>query len=135
MAKATRKEARLALVTLFDADATFNEVLGYAPTSFDTATTKVLAIYSDNTRHDIHENWSIDHYVFTLECYVLRTNAVADENTLDDMHEAIRSVVQDAQDDATFEVLQLESTSDALFAEVSGKPYRVERHPLYVKVN
>lgn len=131
----TRKQVRQQLVTLLDADSTFNLVYGYAPTDLSGAT-KVLCVYTDTTRHEfISAGLNNNFYDFILETYVKRTGAEADENNLDDMHEAVRTVIRANIVNSNWNELNLDEDSDALFAEVSGIQYRVERHSLIVKVS
>lgn len=131
---ATRKQVRQALVTLFDANSTFNLVLGYLPLDLRGAT-KVLCLYSESTTHDfISGHLNNNFYTFYLDTLVKRTDSDADENDLDDMHEAIRSVVRANIPNANWDELELSDSSDPLFAELSGVPYRVEQHRLKVKV-
>jgi hypothetical protein len=56
------------------------------------------------------------------------------EDALDDMHEVVRAIVRANVGDATWNELNLEEDSDALFARIANEPYRVERFSLMVKV-
>lgn len=130
----TRQQVREQLVTLFTG-APYNEVLGHAPLVFGDAVDKVLCIYSDRTHHDTFTaDAGHDLYAFWLETYVKRTGAEADEDTLDALHEDVRSTIKANQGDALWAYLSLEEDSDAIFAEVSGVPYRIERHRLVVTI-
>lgn len=131
----TRQVVREALVTIFVAEGSFNQVLGYAPV--DTAgMDKVLSIFSDKTHHK-QESLHLEHnfYVFSLDVLVKRSGGETVEDTLDVLHEAIRSTVKANQGNANWEYLSLEEPSDAYFAEVSGVAYRVEKHLLFIKEN
>lgn len=128
----TRKQVRQRLAELCGGIG-FNIVYDYAPSDFNGAT-KVLCIYSDNTRHDfISQDLNNNFYAFFLDVFVQRYGAY--EDTLDDLHEALRSTLRAAVSDTTWSHLDFNEISDAFFAEVSGVPYRVERHSLIVKVN
>lgn len=130
---ATRQAAREALVTLFTAAGAFNQVNGYAKTNLQ-GFTKVLNVYTRATSHDQpSKNQEIGLVTFMLDVFVLRADVVADENTLDSLHETIRAVVKANQGNAAWEWLQL-GESDAYFSESNGKDYRLERHPLTVKL-
>jgi hypothetical protein len=130
----TRKQVRERLVTLFDADSTFTSVFGYAPLDLKGAT-KVLCIYSDKSRHEmLSKHLNNNFYQFFLETYIKRVGAENSEDDLDNLHEAIRAVVRANVGDETWNELILEEESEAFFAQVAGVPYRVERHPLLVKV-
>lgn len=131
----TRKQVRQALVALLDANSAFNQVFGYGPLELLGAT-KVLCVYSDSTMHDFisgHNNNNFYH--FHLDTYVKMTGVEADENDLDDLHEAVRSVIRTNIPNANWNELELSDNSNALFAEVSGVKYRVEQHKLKVKVS
>jgi hypothetical protein len=130
----TRKQVRKQLVTLLDADSTFSLVIGYKPTVLQSVTTKVLAVYTRRTRHGwpsaaLNNNF----YTFSLDCLVKRDDETS-EDALDDMHEAVRSVMRANVGDSTWSALDLDEESDASFTEISGVPYRLERHTLVVKV-
>lgn len=132
----TRKQCRKRLVTLFDANSTFNQVIGYAPNDLNGAT-KVLCVYTDNSREDmISEDMNNDFHTFLVDSYVARENGEDSEDDLDDMHDAVRAVVRANVSDSqgNWSHLNLNSESDAGFAEISGLPYRVEHHVLIVKV-
>jgi len=131
----TRKQVRQALVTLLEASGVFNQVFGYGPTDLKSGT-KVLCVYTDTTTHDFisgHKNNNFYH--FHLDTYIKRTGGESDENDLDDLHEAVRSVIRTNIPNANWNELELSENSDALFAEVSGVAYRVEQHKLKVKVS
>lgn len=130
----TRKDVRHRLETLFENQG-FNKVFGYAPVDLQNAT-KVLSIYSDNTRHDfMTRDNNNNFYAFFLDVYVKRVQNENTEDILDDLHEIVRSVIRANVGDTTWSNLDFNEISDAFFAEVSGVPYRVERHSLIVKVN
>jgi hypothetical protein len=131
----TRKTVRERLASLLTTRAQFNVVYGYAPIDlqgFD----KVLCIFSDSTRHDqMTKDWVNNLYTFTLDVYIKRASGETTEDTLDNMHDELRDFVRDNQGDSVWDFLDLNETSDAYFAEVSGVPYRIERHRLTVKVS
>jgi hypothetical protein len=128
----TRQVVRERLVVLF-ASKGFNQVYGHAPLDlqgFD----KVLAIYSDRTRHDfISANLQNAFYALTLDVYVKRESGETAEDNLDILHEVVRDVIRDNIGDPNWSDIHLLEDSDAYFAEVSGVPYRVERHTAIVK--
>ena len=129
----TRKTVREELVTIFQTEGSFNQVLGYAPVDtqgFDL----ILSIYTNRTHH-IQESQALEHnfYVFFLDVLLKRTGGEEVEDTLDTLHEVIRSVVKANQVNVNWDRLDLEEESDAVFAEISGVSYRVETHPLLVK--
>lgn len=130
----TRKTVREALDTLFTANGSFTGgVNGYAPVDLQ-GMDKVLNIYSDRTHHQ-QESSALEHnfYVFILDVCVKRASGETAEDTLDDLHEVVRSVVKANQSNANWDALSLEEPSDAYFAEVSGVAYRIESHRLLVK--
>ncbi|KKN57469.1 hypothetical protein LCGC14_0561810 [marine sediment metagenome] len=131
----TRRIIREALVTIFTAEGSFNQVLGYAPVSVD-GMDKVLSIFSDKTHHK-QESLHLEHnfYSFSLDVLVKRSGGETAEDTLDDLHEVVRDVIGDNQGNAIWEYLSLEDPSDAYFAEISGVAYRVEKHLLFIKEN
>lgn len=129
----TRQTVREALVAIFIAEGSFNQVLGYAPVDtqgFD----KILSIYTNRTHH-IQESQALEHnfYVFFLDVILKREGGEDVEDTLDALHEVIRSTIKANQVNANWDRLDLEEESDAVFAEISGVAYRVETHPLLVK--
>ncbi len=131
----SRQDVREELVTIFTAEGSFNQVLGYAPV--DTAgMDKILSIFTDKTHHK-QESLHLEHnfYSFSLDVLVKRSGGETVEDTLDALHEAIRSTVRANQGNANWEYLSLEDPSDAYFAEVSGVAYRVEKHILFIKEN
>lgn len=132
---ATRRQVRERLATLMAESSAFGEVFGYAPLDL-RGKDRILCIYSDRTRHEMlskHLNNSFYH--FFLETYALRRiDEAGAEDALDEMHEAIRAVIRANVGDATWNELNLEEESDALFARVAQEPYRVERFTLLVKV-
>lgn len=75
-----------------------------------------------------------DFHTYSLDVYIKRVSGVNSEDDLDTMHEVIRAVVKANIGNAAWNEILLEDESDALFAEVAGVPYRVERHPLSIKV-
>ncbi len=131
----TRRIVREALVTIFTAEGSFNQVLGYAPVSSD-GMDKVLSIFSDKTHHK-QESLHLAHsfFTFSLDVLVKRSGGETAEDTLDDLHEVVRDVISDNQGNVNWEYLSLEDPSDAYFAEISGVAYRVEKHLLFIKEN
>ena len=130
----TRKTIRQALVTLFDADSTFNQVLGYLPLDLNGAT-KVLCVYSIGTANEfLSGHLNNDFYTFRLDGFIRRTGAEADENDMDDMSEAARTVIRANISNANWNELDLSQESTYLQTEISGVPYIVERHLLKVKL-
>lgn len=129
----SRQTAREALATLFTATGEFNQVYGYAPVDLQ-GMDKALAIYSDRTHHQ-QESAALEHnfYVFTLDVMIKRSGGESVEDTLDSLHDTIRSTIKTNQINANWDFLSLEEPSDAYFAEISGVAYRVERHTLSVK--
>jgi len=129
----SRQTAREALVTLFTATGEFNQVNGYAPPDLQ-GMDKVLNIYSDRTHHQ-QESQALEHnfYVFVLDVMVKRSGGETVEDTLDSLHDTIRSTIKANQINANWDYLSLEEPSDAYFAEISGVAYRVESHILSVK--
>jgi len=129
----SRQTAREALVVVFDATGEFNQVNGYAPPDLQ-GYDKVLNIYSDRTHHQ-QESQALEHnfYVFTLDVLVKRSGGETAEDTLDSLHDTIRSTIKANQSNANWDYLSLEEPSDAYFAEISGVAYRVESHSLSVK--
>jgi hypothetical protein len=136
----TRKECRERLGVIFTANGSFTAVYDYAPVGFEGAS-KVLIIYSDAARHEmISRDFNNNFYKFFLETYVAREGATA-EDDLDTLHEVVRSVCRTHLTDSANPVapawneLNLEDESECFFSEVSGVPYRVERHSLLIKVS
>jgi len=130
----SRQTAREALAALFVAEGSFTGgVLAYAPVDLQ-GMDKVLAIYSTRTHHQ-QESKHLEHnfYIFLLDVMVKRTGGEIAEDTLDTLHEVIRSTIKANQSNANWDFLNLEDPSDAYFAEISGVSYRVESHPLSVK--
>lgn len=132
---ATRKDVRKRLATLMAESSAFDEVLDHAPLDL-RGKDRVLCIYADRSRHEmISKHLNNDFYRFFLETYALRrVDDAAAEDALDEMHDAIRAVIRANINDGTWNELDLEEESDALFAQVAKEPYRVERHSLLVKV-
>jgi len=64
---------------------------------------------------------------------VKRSGGETVEDTLDSLHDTIRSTIKANQINANWDYLSLEEPSDAYFAEISGVAYRVESHILSVK--
>lgn len=129
----SRQIAREALVTLFTAEGSFNQVYGYAPVETQ-GMDKILAIYTRDTHHQqLSNSWETHFYTFVLDVYIKRSGGETVEDTLDALHEAIRGVVNANQSNTNWEYLSLEDPSDAYFAEISGVSYRVESHKLSVK--
>jgi hypothetical protein len=132
---ATRKQVRKRLATLMAESDEFEAVYDHAPLDL-RGQDRVLCIYSDRTRHEMlsaHLNNAF--YRFTLETYALRrVDEPGAEDALDDMHEVVRAIVRANVGDATWNELNLEEDSDALFARIANEPYRVERFSLMVKV-
>ena len=128
----TRKTIREALAAIFVTADDFNVVYAYAPVDLQ-GMDQVLAIYADTTYHQ-QESYSLEHNFYTLifDVYVKRASAETAEDTLDTLHEAIRSTIKDNQSNANWDWLKLEP-SDAYFAEISGVSYRVESHKLAIK--
>ena len=131
----TRQVVREALVAIFVAEGTFNVVLGYAPVDTQ-GMDKILSIYSDSTHHK-KETQYLEHnfYTFSLDVIVRRASGETTEDTLDALHEVIRSTISDNQGNVNWEWLSLEEPSDAYFAEISGVAHRVEKHRLAIKEN
>lgn len=129
----TRQAAREELVTIFVAEGSFNVVLGYAPVDTQ-GMDKILSIFSDRTHHKI-ESANLGHsfYLFSLDVLVKRSGGETVEDTLDELHEAIRATVKANQRNANWEYLSLEEPSEAYFSELSGVAYRVEKHLLFIK--
>lgn len=130
----TRRECRERLVALFTANGSFTVVNGYAPLELNGAS-KVLNILSDSTTHEwLSANLNNHFYKFALDVYVKRKNGENSEDTLDDLHDVVRAVIRANIGDSTWNELFLDDESRALFAEVSGTHYRMERHTLTIKV-
>ena len=130
----TRRQCRERLVVLFDADAAFTTVYGHAPLDL-RGTTKVLAVFNDRTRHDrLSKDLENNFYIFFIETFAIRSGGEDAEDALDDMHEAVRSIVNTNVSDSTWERIALEDESDSYFGSVAGVPYRIERHVLLCKV-
>jgi len=118
---------------LFTATGEFNQVYRYAPVDMQ-GMDNVLAIYSDRTHHQ-QESAALEHnfYVFTLDVMVKRDGGETTEDTLDSLHDTIRSTIKANQVNANWDLLSLAEPSDAYFTEVSGVAYRLESHSLSVK--
>lgn len=131
----TRQVVREALVAIFVAEGSFNQVWGYAPVDTQ-GMDNILSIYSDSTHHKL-ESALLSHnfYVFSLDVIVRRASGETTEDTLDALHEVVRSTVMANQGNANWEYLSLEEPSNAYFAEISGVAHRVERHQLSIKEN
>jgi len=132
---ATRRQVRKRLATLMLESGEFDAVYDHAPLDL-RGKTRVLCIFNDRSRHKmISKHMNNAFYRFVLEsCALRRVDEAGAEDALDDMHEAIRAVIRDNVGDATWNELDLEDDSDALFASVAKEPYRIERHSLTVKV-
>lgn len=129
----SRKTVRERLATLF-AGQGFTQVNGHAPLDLAGAT-KVLNIYSAGSRPDfISKHLQNSFYSFNLDTFVKRAGGESAEDDLDDLHETVVSVIKAHIKDDNWSHLELADESECLFAEVSGVPYRVERHKLRVKV-
>lgn len=129
----SRQTARERLVTLFTAEGSFNQVLGYAPVETQ-GMDKILSIYADATHHQQESaDLELNFYDFILDVLIKRSGGETVEDTLDALHEAIRSTIKANQGDSNWSYLSLREPSDAYFAEISGVSYRVERHKLAVK--
>ena len=110
-------------------------VLGYAPVDTQ-GMDKMLCIYSSKTLHkQDSQHLAHNFYTFILDVYVKRAGGETAEDTLDALHEVIRSTIKDNQGNILWEYLLLDEASDVYFAEISGVAHRVERHPLTVKEN
>lgn len=128
-----RKAVREELTTLFTASNQFNQVFGYAPVDLNSKT-KVLCIYSSDTRHDmISKTLNNNFYTFYLDVYVKRLNGEDVEDILDSLHETVRSVIRSNISNTNWDNLDLNDESECFFAEIQGVPYRMERHILIVK--
>ena len=131
----SRQTVREQLVTLFTNTAAFNSVLGYLPAVLGDAQTKVLAVYSRRSTHRVDSaHLRNDFYVFYLDVLVKRGNDDTHEDTLDSLHETVRSTVRTNIGNTNWSALDLEEASDCFHAEISGVGYRVERLTLTVKV-
>jgi hypothetical protein len=130
----TRRQCREALGVAF-ASQGFGRVYIYAPLDLK-GETKVLVITSDNTRHEVlGAGFANNFYRFFLDVYVLRRGDIDTESFLDDMHEIIRAVARAGVGNPVWNEITLEEESEALYVEVSGAPYRLERHFLLLKVS
>jgi hypothetical protein len=130
----TRKQCRAALGVAF-AGQGFTSVFPYAPLDLGGAS-KVLVITVRRSHHErMGPAYQDDFHVFFLDVYIKRGGGVNTEDALDEMHEVIRAVVKANVGNAAWNEIELEEESDALFAEVAGVPYRVERHPIKLKVS
>lgn len=129
----SRQTVREELVTLFTAEGSFNQVLGYLPV-VNRGMDKVLAIYAASASHEQESaDLEMNLYGFDLLVIVERSNGEAAEDTFDALHEAIRSTVRANQGNANWEYLSLRTPSEAYFANISGASFRVETHRLTVK--
>lgn len=128
----TRQTIREALAAIFVTADDFNVVYAYAPVDLQ-GMDQILCIYADTTYHE-RESYASEHnfYTFILDVFVKRASAETAEDTLDTLHEAIRSTIYDNQGNDNWDWLKLEP-SDAYFAEISGVAYRVESHKLALK--
>jgi hypothetical protein len=132
----TRKEVREALAVLLAARAEFTEVFDHAPLDL-RGKDRVLCIYVDNSHYEmISGSMNNDFHRFVLEAFALRRiNAATAEDAIDEMREAIRQVVRaNVSNAGVWNELNLESDSEALFAQIATEPYRIERHFVLVKV-
>jgi hypothetical protein len=128
----TRKTIRKALAALF-ADTGFNKVYAYQPVDLE-GYDKALAIYSGRSRHKVwSEGWVYNLYVFSVDVFVKRASGETAEDTLDDLHDVVRSVVRTNIGNANWDHLSLEAESRAFSTPISGVAYRVEAHRLEVK--
>jgi hypothetical protein len=130
----TRKTVREALAVLFVANGSFTGgVNAYPPVDLQ-GMDKVLAIYSMETSHQQESSaLELNFYTFALTVFVKRAGGETVEDTLDDLHEVIRSVVKANQSNANWDLLDLGLGSEAGVDEVSGVAYRLEVHKLLVK--
>lgn len=129
----SRQTVREELVTLFIAEGSFNQVLGYAPVETQ-GMDKILSVYAKGTHHkQLSNSWETNFHTLHLDVLIKRSGGETAEDTLDALHEAIRGVVNANQGNANWEYLSLEEPSDAYFAEISGVSYRVESHKLTIK--
>ena len=129
----TRRQCRERLVVLFDADATFTTVYGYAPLDL-RGTTNVLAVFNDETEHNfLSADDNHAFYRFFVETYATREGGENPEDALDDMHEAVRTIIRDNVSDSTWEHAIFSEESNTYFGKVAGVPYRIERHIVEIK--
>lgn len=111
----------------------FTAVYTYAPTTLGGAS-KVLAIYSKQSRPDIISAGITNRFFeYFLDVYIKRESGVNTEDQLDAMQELIVTFVKANPSTANWSHLEL-GQSRPFFVEVEGIPYRVEQHPLLVKV-
>jgi hypothetical protein len=132
---ATRQQVRKRLATLMAESGAFKAVHDHAPLDL-RGQDRVLNIFSDRTRHEMlsaHLNNAFYHF-FLETCALRRIDESGAEDALDEMHEAIRTVIRANVGDSTWNELNLEDDSDAYFARIAQEPYRIERHLLTVKV-
>jgi hypothetical protein len=130
----TRKECRETLAGLFSALTFTGGVYEYLPMNLNGAT-KVLAVYSDTSRHEIISGgFGNNFYRFNLDVLVKRAGAGVQDD-LDDLHENVRSVIRAAVGNAAWNEITIEEDSEGLFAEIAGIPYRVEQHKVLIKVS
>ena len=130
----SRQTVREALAALFVAEGSFTGgVLAYAPVDTQ-GMNPLLSIYTDTTYHQ-QESQALEHnfYAFLLDVMVKRTGGEAAEDSLDALHDVIRSTIKANQVNANWDLLDLTEPSDAYFAEISGVSYRIESHKLLVK--
>ena len=130
----TRQECREALAGLFSAGTFTGGVFDYLPVALNGAT-KVLAVYNDNTRHELlSASFANNFYRFNLDTLVRRAGATS-EDDLDTLHENVRSVIRGAVGNANWNEITIEEDSETFFAEISGIQYRVEQHKVLIKVS
>lgn len=130
----TRKAVREALGIIFT-NIGFNTVNLFAPKDLQ-GQTKVLNVYSKRSRLEkLSADMKNDFYTFNLDVLVKRTGVVADEDDLDTLHDALKTAVSNNIGNAAWSHLEMNEDSDAMFVEISGVPYRMERHTLKVKLS
>jgi hypothetical protein len=128
----TRQTVREALAGLF-AGQGFTAIYDYMPVSLRGAS-KVLVIPSAGGNLDhMSQDLTNQFYLFNLDVFVKRDGASA-EDDLDALREAIVAIITANPAGANWSHLQLLGESRPGFAQISGIPYRVERHPVKVKI-
>lgn len=131
---ATRRQCREGLGVLYSGRR-FTKVLTYAPLDLH-GESKVLVITSNDTRHEVlGAAFANNFYNFVLDVYVLRRGDLNTEDILDDLHEEVRDGARDGIGNTLWNEITLEEQSEAGYVEVSGAPYRLERHFLLLKVS
>lgn len=130
-----RQEAREALAALFSGQG-FTVVNTFLPTTMNGAS-KVLNIYGRRSRTDHISAGNIHNlYTLNLDVLVLRNGAAADENDLDDLHDAVVSVCTNSANiiTANWGHLELDEDTEPGFVRDEGKQYRLERHKVFLNV-